>query len=181
MSQKQNKGFTLLEAVIALAIWMILSLGIFFAWHHAATRSAALLARVHAFENARGAMDSIIINLQMSQTIELDVTSKYILHEMTMHGYDHRNVMHPFVMGFNINARETDPMFQRIFLGATAANEVASGIAMVQVRPVRERPVPGRPIRYRRLNITIKTACEYPIILEGSVDIRYKCLTVRYR
>ena len=90
------------------------------------------------------------------------------------------NESQPFTYAFDfrVNARETDTIYQRIHFGG---QELATGIAMVHVRPVQERPVPGRPIQYRSLNITIKTTCEYPIILEGSVDIRYKCLTVRYR
>ena len=69
---KSNGGFTLLELVIALGLWTILLSGVIgVVWH--TNHSAALLAnRQNVIENARVALDTLSVNLQMSEEIFLD-------------------------------------------------------------------------------------------------------------
>jgi len=165
MKIKSSAGFTLLEAVIALAIWMILSVSILFIWNHTSNRTASILARQNAFENARGAMDVLITNLQMAKSITLDVCQNYVLRELTLPGFNPSGVPLPYVFNFDINLPDTAVRFRRLEFGR---NELASNIALVRIQPIGGHHV----------HITIETGCEYPIIIEGSVDIRYKILTV---
>ena len=168
MRRKTSAGFTLLEAVIALAVWMILSISIFFVWQYTSERSRALLERQSAFENARGAMDILLVNLQMARSIQLYVLrdTDYTLRRLILPGYYASGLptRTGFEFEFNINLPPTATTFRRLEFGG---NELASNIALVRMQPV------GGHMR-----VTVKTGCEYPIILEGSVDIRYKDLTV---
>jgi len=166
--RKRNKGFTLIEAVIAMAIWMILSLGVFIAWQHTTQQATTIITQQNAFENARGAMDAIITNVQMSRVINLIVCNNYVLWQMGLPGYDAQGRHRPFEFHFNVNAPEGHTMHHRLNFGQ---NELASHIALVQIKPVNDT----------HLQITIKTSCEPPIMLEGSVDIRYKHLTLTRR
>ena len=166
--KKASRGFTLLEATIALSIWMLLSLGIILIWQHASSRSEALLSRQNAFENARGSMDAIIMNIQMAHTIRLEVGHDYTLERLTLTERDPQGRLHNYIFYFDINAPQGTPKFNRLEFGLN--NEFASGIALVRIEPV----------GYRHINITIHTDCLYPVILEGSVDIRYKALTIVY-
>jgi len=165
MKPKRKSGFTLIEAVIALAIWMILSVSVLFIWHHASNRTFAVLARQSAFENARGSMDVLITNLQMAKSITLEVCNNYILRELTLPGFDPDGDPHSYVFNFDISLPSTAIRFRRLEFGD---NELASNIAMVRIQP----------IGGRHMNITIETGCEFPIIVEGSVDIRYKNLII---
>jgi len=168
INHKRNKGYTLIEAVIALALWMIISLGIFVVWQHITQQTTTIITHQNTFENARGAMDAIITNVQMSRNINLEVCNNYILWQMSLPGYDAQGRLRAFDFDFNVNAPEGHTMHHRLNFGE---NELASNIALVQIRPV----------NYTHLQITIETSCTPPIILESSVDIRHKYLTVTRR
>jgi host factor-I protein len=73
---KVLKGFTLLEITIVLALWLILSMGVFAVWQHTIGAGAEMQARQNALENARIAMDGIKMNFQMSRRIVLDTDGK---------------------------------------------------------------------------------------------------------
>ena len=168
--KKASKGFTLLEAVIALAIWMVLSLSVVIIWQFSAERSNALIARQSAFENARGSMDALLMNIQMAHTIELNVDRDYNLQRIRL---TQQGPLPNYYFHFNANARPHQYIYRRLVFGRTgnAANYIADGIALVRIEP---------EFGYERyIHITIQTACEeYPVVLEGRVDIRYKRLTV---
>jgi len=166
---KQKAGFTLIEAVIALAIWMILSVSVIFVWQHVSDRSGALMERQSAFENARVAMDALLVNIQMAQSIRLTVVGEnYVLRRMIVPGIDAEGEFNDFTFDFDCRLTSTATRFRRLEFGG---NELASNIAEVRVQPIGERG------RERHINITVITGCEHPIKLEGSVDIRHKVLT----
>ena len=169
-NKKTSIGFTLIEAVIALAIWMILSMSVILIWQYSAQRTQALLERQSAFENARGSMDVLVMNMQMAHSITLSVErwqgNYYILRELTLVEIDPHGSEHSYVFDFDVRRPPTATRFRHLVFGNT---EFASNIAMIQIQPSNSR---------RSMNITVKTGCEYPIILEGSVDIRYKHLTI---
>jgi len=162
---KRTSGVTLLELTIALAIFMLLSTGVFFLWQHTSNVTANTLTHQNALENARAAMDGLIMNLQMSHTIALQTNASDILQTLTMTQRNPQGVLHDYVMDFNINALPGTPRHQVLRIGE---NEFASGLARIYVRYVAGR----------RMDITVQTACQEPIILHGSVCIMYKNVTV---
>ena len=163
---KATAGVTLLELTIALAIWMLLSSGIFFLWQHTTTVTANTLTHQNAFENARAAMDGLIMNIQMSHMITLETNPSGILQSLTMSQRNPQGNLHNYVMDFNINALPNTARYQVLRIGE---NEFASGLARIYVTYVAGR----------RFDITVQTACNEPIVLQGSVCARYKNVTAR--
>ena len=187
-NKKASKGFTLLEAVIALAIWMLLSVSVIFIWQFTSDRTNALIARQGVFENARGAMDVIIMQMQMASSIELWVGTDYTLQWIYLPGYDPEWVMHEFRIDFVLDT--SSEHFQRLVFGRRLTppnpswgNEFARGIAMVRMEPVDRSRMDIRIVTVCRCTVIPVTLddCEClvaPVILEGSVCIRHKALTV---
>ena len=181
--RKTSAGFTLMEAVIALGIWMIISVSVILIWQYTADRTNALLARQSAFENARGAMDILLVNIEMAKSIQLTVGRDYVLRNLTLPSYDAGGAPNDFEFDFDITLPPTAPRFRWLRFGNT---ELASNIAMVRVQPIggqiAARPGSNFPVVFEgmgeRMHVTVITGCEFPIILEGSVDIRYKELTI---
>jgi len=157
--KKSSKGFSLLEAVIAIAVWMVLSVSVLFVWHHISERSTELLARQSAFENARVALDALLINTEMAHIIRLTSRRDGTLQRLVLYQRNPDGIINDFIFTFNVNAQ---PGNQRLNFGG---QELAGDIARIYVMPIGTR-----------LHITVITTCEYPIVLEGSVDIRYKTL-----
>jgi len=176
MERKWNRGLTLLEATIALAVFMILSVSVIAVWQHAARSTAYLLARQHAFEQARGSLDVMIMNIQMARDITLTTDGQDNL-EMLVLKQLRRNPdrpterqLHNYVFYFNVNASPTqEGSFQRLRFGGST-NEFSRNIGRVIVTTdCCQEP--------QRMYVTVTTACEYPrvpVTVEGSVDIRYK-------
>lgn len=160
-----KKGHTLLEVTIALGVWLILSLSILVVWRYAATASGNLIAHQNAFENARGAMDAMRMNIQLSDVIYLDTHShggqENVLRRMVMPGPDPLGVLRNYTFSFDITLPSGAVRHNRLEFGD---NEMASRIALVRIVY----------IEGHRMNITVITDCAEPIILEGSVCVRYK-------
>ena len=162
----KKNGFTLLEAIIALALWLILSVGIFAIWQHTTHISREILARQNAFENARVSMDALLMNLQMAQAIHLEVDSNNILRTLTLTARNPQGLLHDYTFRFDINAPIDSARYNRLIFGLH--NEFASNIASVRIEFVNDN----------RMSVTIQTACKEPIIITGSVDVRYKTVVV---
>ena len=152
-----------MEAVIALAVWLILSVSVIYMWNHVSNRTNAVLARQNALENARVAMDTLTVNIQMANEIRLEVGPDFSLREMDVTSLDPQQDVHTYRFIFDYRLTSASPRFQRMQLGSYA-NHIANYIHNVQIRPDHHR---------RQLNITVTTAC-MSIVLENSVDIRYK-------
>jgi len=164
---KSKKGFTLMEATIALALWMILSVGVLLTWHHVSQSTAALRAHQSAFENARVAMDAIIINVQMAERVEVINDNNGIMRELIMWGLNPQGELHPFTLRLP-NFEYSHLRFRRLEF-PNPGNELASNIAEIRITY----------IEGSRLDIFVKSGCyPAPIELEGSVDVRYKYVTV---
>ena len=159
-TKKSKAGFTLMEAVIALAVWMLLFTSVFVIWHHASQRKEGLLARQSDFESARGAMDILLANLQMAKSIDLRTGANDVLVSLYLPGYNPDGDAHTYRFTFNINLPPTATTFQRLSAGG---QEVASNIASVRIWPE------GRYMR-----VTLETSCDHQFIFNGSVDIRYR-------
>ncbi|MCL2386264.1 MAG: hypothetical protein FWC89_01825 [Defluviitaleaceae bacterium] len=164
-SKKACGGLTLLEVVIAFALWIILSIGVFMVWQHSARAGTVLLERQDAFESARVAMDALIMNMQMARQITLQTDSNDILIQLSLiQNTDPSTNQEAYRFNFNVNASYGTANHNRLRFGD---NEFASGIAEIRIYPVDNR-----------MRIIVTTACPEPIILEGSVDIRYKQVTI---
>jgi len=158
MNKKSKNGLTLLELVVALGLWLLLSAGVFFLWHHTSGSTSNILRRQSAFERARGAMDMMITGIQMSQRIDLTTNEQNLLDNIIVWGYDHRPAMHNFRFAFF-------PGIETLrFNSGDGLQSVADNIAAVYIVYTTGR----------HMNITIYTTCEEPIVIHGSVDVRYK-------
>jgi hypothetical protein len=155
---KRANGFTLLELIIALALWMMLSIGVFMLWQHGSSTALRLMEHQSAFENARVSMDALIMNIQMSDNIILTTTRENVLRRIILPGPDTLGRPHNF--RFDFNAASSILSF--------GDNEFASGIREIKIEYTESK----------HINITIQTTCEQPIILYGGVDARYKNITV---
>ena len=171
-NNKQKSGFTLLEATAAIALWLLLSASVLFVLHHVSGTSRHIITRQSAFENARISMDALIMNIQTAQAIHLETGAHlipggdtHVLQTLRIDSLNPDGGPHPYLFSFDINAAENMPQHQRLNFGG---NELAEGIASIQIIPASNN---------RRMDIIIRTGCENPIILRGSVDIRYKMLT----
>ena len=162
---KSRKGFTLMEVTIALALWLILSAGVFFVWQHSAHSGMALLEQQSAFENARISMDALIMNFQMAQTITLQTDNNDILQLLTLTQRDPQGRLHDYRFYFDVNAAEGTAKHHRLEFGTN--NEFAANIAEIRIIHNADH-----------MQITITTGCEEPIILRGSACVRFKCVTV---
>jgi len=77
---KSVNGFTLLELVIALGLWAILLSGIVGALWHTSNSATQLANRQNAMENARVALDTLTVNLQMAEEVFLYTAPNGRLH-----------------------------------------------------------------------------------------------------
>ena len=164
---RRTKGVTLLELTIAIAAWMILSLSVFLLWQHTSGTTVNMLTRQNAFENARASMDALTMNIQMANAITLETTGDNVLERLTLTERDPQGQLHNYVFDFNVNALPGTARYQVLRFGA---NEFASNIARIYVTYAPSG---------RRMDISVKTGCDEPIVLHGSVDVRYKNITIR--
>jgi Tfp pilus assembly protein PilE len=192
-ARKTRGGFTLLEAVIALALWLLLSVSVFFVWQHSARSGEILFARQNAFENARISMDALIMNLQMSERIRV-VNNGGVLRRLDLY---QRGRTYPYQFHFERVAAQLNFGFvqdsDNNSHDFSRGNEFASNIAKIKIEYDCENKIMHIEITTGcvkpkccngRTNCTTscvlppccvdKINCGEPIILHGSVDLRYK-------
>ena len=165
-------GFTLLEATIALALFLILSTGVLFIWQYAAGRSMDIVARQNAFENARASMDALVMNLQMANTIVLETDAEHVLQQLTMTQRNPQGQPHNYIFYFDRHALPGEAKHHRLEFGLN--NEFASNIALVHIT---------YDSANGQMHITVRTDClppAIPVVLEGSVDVRFKTVVHIY-
>jgi len=175
-NSKKSAGFTLLEATIALAILLILSLSMMTVFYHTLNATTFLRERQHAFEQARGSLDLLLMNIQMARSIVLHTDNDGNLMTMTLSQREPNGELGSYDFHFIANE-------QIISIGQrNNSNTFARHIANITV-------IPDQEMNPRRLYITITTvcrcipryghcectpcACEI-ITLTGNADIRYK-------
>ena len=161
MNRKSKSGLTLLELVIALGLWLLLSTGVFFLWHHTSGSTTNILRRQSAFEQARGTMDALVTSIQMSSMIELTTNEQNLLDSIVVWGYNAQGELHDFIFEFRPNDQEVYIGRARTTVGR---NEFSNNIAAIYIVYTAGR----------HMDITIYTACQEPIVIHGSVDVRYK-------
>jgi type II secretory pathway component PulJ len=163
---KPRGGFTLLEAVIALGLWLILSAGVLFVLRFSAENSARILEQQNAFENARISMDALIMNFQMSRRVTIQRDGE-IMRTLTFVQNSHANdggIQFHYVAG-----EEILTIGQR-----NRSNEFSSGIAFVRIVYVNNRVEITVTTSCLTCDSGCQMACDGRITLEGSVCVKYK-------
>ena len=155
---------TLMEATIALALWLILSAGILQIWHHAATSSTRIIETHAAFENTRATLDALITNIEKAHTItRLTTRAGGLLDRLSVI----QSVLQP-----DGSRQETEYNFffrnDGLQIGLPGGQNAFSNY-IEEIRIIRVG---------RRLDITVKSNCDEAIILRGSVCIRHKRLNI---
>ena len=128
-NKTNNSGFTLIELIAALGLWVILLSGIFVVQWHSARVSAGLTDKQNAMENARVAVDMLAVNLQMAERFQLNTDAAGNLSSLRLYQlrpdacpqFSHENCInciHPYVFNYLTFLRRLN------FSG----NELASGI-----------------------------------------------------
>lgn len=132
------EGFTLLELVVAIGLWMMLLLGASHLLWYTAETSAQMLRRHETLEAARVALDTLIVNLQMADEIRLRTEPCGTLINLATQQIDPEGADHFF--GFTYN-RPTAAGYMRLEsagyicgLGFRPAfNEIASGLTELRL------------------------------------------------
>lgn len=156
-------GFTLLEAVIALAVFSLLAAGATRCWLYTTRAASRLLNTQEAFENARAAMDALTVNLQMAYEIKLKTDSDHVLEKLVLTELDDGEPS-VYEFYFKRSARPGEAKYHRLEFGQN--NEFASHIEQVRLMVTDNHTV----------TITVITDDELgqPITLTGMVDVRHK-------
>ena len=162
-----ERGFTLLEAVTALALWMVLTVGVLFLWQFTAKSSSEMIAGQSALENARIAMDLLVMNVQLADEVELRITRDGTLRSLRTYQLDPDYWRESYVFTFDPFTPQAEARRNMLLFGN---NEAAREIQWIWI-------VPAEKLHF---DITIRTTGDPPLTLTGSVDIRYKKVDVIY-
>ena len=167
---RSKGGFTLLEMVVVVAIWMILLVGASRLLWYTTQISTGLLASQEALENARAAVDVLTVNLQMAEIIILNTDSDNMLRYLELWQVTPENRSDWYVFRYDRNAIPGTPGYKRLNFGGF--NELASHLSEVRLALSANRQL---------IHITVTTdeSLGKPITLSGTVDIRYKVLILR--
>ena len=163
---KSDQGITLLELVVATAIWMILLLGASQLIVHTARVAAYVSVGQDIHEHARVAMDSLIVNIQMADEIEIWADPDGMLRRLTLHQINPMELREAYTFTYNRNANPTDASFRRINFSGT--NELASFITEVRL-----------VVSYDSKFIYLTVTADDRFTIQSTVDIRYKELAIR--
>jgi type II secretory pathway pseudopilin PulG len=128
----RNKGFTLIEALITLVISIIVITGALHLWQFASARTLNILGSSDAFENARVAMDAILINIQLADEITLKTDADGTLKTLELVELDPDWKKKAYVFRYYGDAYPGDTMYQRLNFG-DGGNEFASRIAGLSI------------------------------------------------
>jgi len=157
---------TLLELLIATALWMILVLGASRMLWYTTQVSTNLISQQEALESARVAMDALIVNIQMAQEIILHTDPPYgMLRSLSLLQVAPDGSPHWYDFSFDANAVRGQAKYKRLEFGGH--NELVSNICEVLLRPSECR---------QRIHITVITyeGLGKPVTLTSTVDISYK-------
>ena len=170
-----KKGFTLIEAVVFLALFMVLSIGVLLLWHHAARNAENAIRTQNALDNLGIAMEGLLTNIELSHTITLRTDSQNVLTQLNLRGLNPQGQPHTYIFTFNRNAPSSSAGYRTLRLGL---QRYAYGIETIHIVNV----------LYRRLDITITSVClcrircareqinhcESRITITGSANIMHK-------
>ena len=159
-------GFSLVEAVVSLALFLLLSLGILLLWQHSARSVANSVRMQNTLDNLAVAMDALVRNIEFSHTLVLYTESDDVLLRLEMTGVNPGGQPHTYVFTFNPDALPHQPMYRSLFFGG---QQYAYGIYRIRVLSVNDA----------RFDITIVSSCENMLTLRTSANVLHKHVTVR--
>ena len=175
-SSDLNKGFTLIEAVMSLALFMILSFGVLLLWQHAARSAENAIRTQNALDNLNIAMNGLLANIELSHTIMLRTESQNVLEQLNLWGLDPHGRPHTYMFSFQRRALHSSAGYKSLRLGL---QQYAYGIELIQIVNQNNK----------RLDITITSVClcrarcaqnnlcPSRIIVTGSVCIIHRRMT----
>ena len=164
-----REGFTLIETVIALAVWLLLATGAGSVLVYASRASERLIVTQEIFENARASLDAITVNIQMANTVVLETDSDDVLKKLTLTERNPKGELEEYYFFFKRGAEPDEAKYHRLEFGEN--NEFASHIGLIKLKVVNDK----------RLEITVITdgiLCP-SVTISGAADIRYKDVSVK--
>ncbi len=117
-----------------------------------------IMDRTDAFENARAAMDAILMNIQLADTIELKTDADDILSELHLTEIDPEGDRHAYVFEYDRDASTRETRYRKLNFNG---NEFASRISELRI------------IKNGDL-LNIKISGEAAVTLECTASIRHK-------
>ena len=159
----KRSGFTLIELVVVMALWMILMAGASHLLLHSTSSSTRMITSQGALESARVAKDFLTVNIQMADTIILQRDTDGMLRRLTLYQIDQNGRRWPYVFTYNRTANR---------LQFSTYNELAPHISEVRLAPSSNNNIMD-------IAITTDPSIGEPITVTSKVDIRFKYLEVR--
>ena len=171
-----SKGFTLVEAIMSLALFMILSLGVLLLWQLASRSAVSAIRTQNALDNLGIAMDALLMNIEYSHTITLVTNNQNVLRRLYLTGLNPQGQPHTYVFTFDPLALPSSPRYKSLFFGG---QQYAYGIESIRIISADNR----------RLDINITSVClcrtrcasinlcESQVSITGSADILHKHVT----
>ena len=141
-----KKGFTLIEAVMFIALFMILSIGLLLLWQHASRSAQNAIRTQNALDNLGIAMDALMSNIEFSHTINLHTNPQHVLISLRLTGLNPDNRQHTYEFTFSQNAPRSSAGYRSLRLGL---QRYAYGIETIHIVNVHNK----------RLDITITSVC----------------------
>jgi type II secretory pathway component PulJ len=162
-STKRDKGLTLIEALITVAIHIIVAAGMLQIWQYTSERTLSIFDTSNEFENARVAMDALLMNIQLADEITLETDDDGTLRVLTLVELDPYKAKKAYVFKYNGDASLNAAIYHKLVFGDNSSNELASHIAELKIT---------KSSSY--LNIKIITDGEAALTFESSTSIRNK-------
>ena len=153
------RGYTLIETLISLALFMLLSAAAFHLMYTVRHGSNVALKQQDAIDQLSLAMDSLVANIQRSHTIALLTRSDDVLLRLDLH-VGHPPTGHVYQITYNPSATSQALSYHILSFGGQPS---VYGISDIRIKNVGNR----------RLDIKISSLEPQPMTIKGSVDIRH--------
>ncbi|MCL1998545.1 MAG: prepilin-type N-terminal cleavage/methylation domain-containing protein [Turicibacter sp.] len=118
-----KNGFTLIELTVAIALWMLLFIGIGQILIYTARVSSATVEQNQALENARAAVDALTAQIQMADVVIHHTHTNGELMLVLWQIEPNTNQSNDFIFSFNRNAT-SGTQFRRLNLGGRCNTSV---------------------------------------------------------
>jgi type II secretory pathway pseudopilin PulG len=160
-----------MEAAIALAIGSVLALGAGRVLAYTLDTAGRISQKQEAFEQARAALDTLLVNLSLAETICAEIDPQQIMRSLSCTEYnDDTRGLHDYIFTFDPAADISSAKYHRLEFNH---NELASHIEQVLLF--------FDPPSILRVEVYTDGINAPPIVLCASADVRYKKVDLRVR